>query len=59
MHTDRSEILRKGIELRAFEIYTFRCEYCIPGNAESDWVQAEKEMIEMYKPGSMVNLGLG
>lgn len=37
--------IREKIEARAFEIYEWRKENNVPGSAESDWFQAEAEII--------------
>ena len=43
-----NEATRKKIEQRAYEIYLKRGS--TPGNAKSDWDQAEKEIMAELKP---------
>lgn len=43
-----NEILKKEIEERAYDMWEFRCEYNIPGDALSDWLAAEKEILTWY-----------
>ena len=41
---------REGIWERAYKIFLHRLEYGIPGNKDSDWAQAKRE-IEQEKDG--------
>ncbi len=49
-----NEILRKEIEERAYDMFEFRKEYNIPGDALSDWLQAEKEIMSWYNPNTHI-----
>lgn len=53
-----TDIIRHEIESRAFDIYEFRCEYNIPGDALSDWLQAEKEIKAWYNPNQKTHVEL-
>ena len=39
------------IECRAYEIWEYRREYDIPGDAQSDWREAETEVLEKLAGG--------
>ncbi len=41
--------LTQLIRCRAFEIYEWRFANDVPGTAEQDWLEAEKEMLEKIK----------
>jgi len=44
VQTPKTEDLHKKIKDKAHAIYLKRVKQGIPGNAESDWIEAEKEI---------------
>ena len=47
------------IQQRAFEIYSWRMEYSVEGNEQTDWLEAESEINEEEKWTPRQNYGLG
>lgn len=44
-------LVRQMISVRAYEIYEWRLEYGIEGNALGDWLEAEREVLEKIAGG--------